>query len=128
MKVILCAALLNCLLLACNNPVKEVTCEEIEAMMESDQLHRLELMSLSAQIVVADSLARAKYGDEINDSYYSEFWQEATKIRESRPESDFVDVARKDSPHAVVASVTYNLILIQSYIPINIDWKSQTFQ
>lgn len=84
-------------LLICCKPIKKVTCEEIDAMMKSDQLHRLELMSLSAQVYVADSLARAKYGDTINDSYYSEFWQEAIKITDSLPDSHFVDVTKRDS-------------------------------
>lgn len=97
MKIIFNASLFFCLLISCNSPVKKVTCEEIDAMMISDQLHRQELMSLSAQFYVADSLARKKYGDQINDSYYSEFWAEALEITSSRPESDFVDVPRKDS-------------------------------
>ena len=97
MKIILNVLVIICFLNSCNSPVKQVTCEEIDQMMESDQLHRQELMSLSAQVYVADSLARIKYGEDANYVTRSEFWEEANVITKSRPDSDFVDVDRRDS-------------------------------
>lgn len=97
MKPILLSLLLICLLTSCKNePFVKPTCAEIDAIMESDQLYRSDFRT-SAFFTVADSLARAKYGDKMIEDDIAEFMGQANEITKGRPDSDFIDVKFADS-------------------------------
>lgn len=84
-------------LLACKpKPFEKPTCREIDTMMEADQLYRGDHRT-SAFFTVADSLARAKYGDKMIPDDVGEFMKEAYDITQARPASDFIDVEFADS-------------------------------
>jgi len=97
MKYTLTTLMLTCLLIACKDePFVRPTCTEIDAIMESDQLYRSDYRT-SAFFTVADSLARAKYGDKMIPDDVGEFMGQANEITKGRPESDFIDIDFADS-------------------------------
>lgn len=92
-------------LLACNQkPFEKPTCREIDSMMETDQQYRGD-HRISAFFTVADSLARAKYGDKMIPDDVGEFMKEAHDITQVRPASDFIDVAFADSLWALQGAI-----------------------
>ena len=97
MKVLIYMIVLFFSLASCRSkPYTKPTCTEIEAIMESDQQYRSDYRT-SAFFTVADSLARAKYGDKMIPDDVGEFMKEAHDITQGRPASDFIDVSVADS-------------------------------